>query len=126
MKKTIEYLKETGKLDDILKMIRNGLTKGGFDLLVTCMVDSDDNLEDKWFDDIHRHGLDNLWDHCQCELKEQDAVEALKDVDPDALFKKATGHVPDPKDEQSVEDWIKDITLTLCEAIVKDLRKDEE
>lgn len=126
MKKTIEYLKETGRLDEILKMIRNGLTKDGFDLLVTCMVDSDENLEDKWFDDIHRQGLDNLWDHCQGELKEQDAVEALKDVDPDALYKKATGHVPDPKDEQTVEDWIKDITLTLCEAIVKDLRKDEE
>lgn len=43
MKKTTEYLKETGRLDDIMKMIRNGLTKGGFDLLVTCMVDSDDN-----------------------------------------------------------------------------------
>lgn len=59
-----------------------------------------------------------MWDHCQFELKKEDA---LKDVDPDALYKKATGQ----DDEQTVEDWIKDITLTLCEAIVKDLRKDE-
>lgn len=91
MENVIRMLKENGFFDTTVKNIRRGMKKDMMEDILCLFLQDDQSLEDQWIEDIHKLGVETLWKALQDAVQEQEAVEALNDVDPEALFEKATG-----------------------------------
>ena len=91
MKNTIRMLKENGFFETTVRNVRKGMKKDMMEDVLSIFLQTDETLEDQWIEDIHKLGVETLWNAVQEAVQEQESVEALKDVDPEALFKKATG-----------------------------------
>ena len=126
MEKTIRMLKDKGIFDTVVKGVREGMKKEAVEGFLMILLHADEELQDQWIDDIHKLGLDALWNTIQHELQEQKAVEALNDVDPDALFEKATGHRPDQEDKDCcLDDLIDKLIMSICKNVIDDFEKKE-
>ena len=127
MEKTIRMLKDKGHYDFIVSAVRKGMTKDILSgLMKTIILEADDELQEQWIDDIHMLAVDALWNTIQHELQEQKAVKALDDVDPDALFEKATGHRPDQEDKDCcLDDLIDKVIMSICKNVIDDFERKE-
>lgn len=83
--KIIEKLREIGWIDQMKDLVKNqNITPAVMEASLELIFHYDPDMEDAWTEDIHQMGIKSLWDEIQKE-------SALDDVDPEALFKKATG-----------------------------------
>lgn len=101
MKKTIEMLKQNGFFQTTVDNVRRGMSKDVMEDVLTIILLADEDFEHQWVDDVHKLGIEALWKAVQEEVEEQEAVEALDDVDPEALFRKATGQDQEKQDFES-------------------------
>lgn len=129
MEKTIRMLKDKGNFDLLVEAVRKGMKKetvGGF---LMFLLQADEELQNQWIDDVHILGLDTVWNTVQKAVKEQEAVEALNDVDPDALFEKATGHRLDQEDFEDktcrLDDLIDKLIVSICKNVIDDFEEKE-
>lgn len=128
MEKTIRMLKDKGIFDAVVKGVRKGMKKEAVEGFLMLMLHADEELQDQWIDDVHKFGLDTVWKTAQDAVKEQEALEALNDVDPDALFEKATGHRPDDDQEDKdcrLDDLIDKLIMQICKNVIDDFEKKE-
>ena len=130
MEKTIRMLKDKGHFDFIVSAVRKGMKKNVLSgLMKTIVLEADEELQNQWVDDIHKLGVDALWDTIQQTLQEQEAVEALNDVDPDALFEKATGHRLDQEDFEDktccLDDVVDKLIMSVCKKVIDDFEEKE-
>lgn len=114
MKRTIEMLKEDGFFESMVKFyIDDCMDKEDMETLLSVLL-LDKKLQEQWIKDAHQMGMDYVWYLIEKEAEERKAVEALKDVDPDALFEKAT---------KKTEKTEKNETLQEVKKILQDVLK---
>lgn len=83
--KIIEKLREIGWIDQMKDLVKKeNITPAVMEASLETIFHYDPDMEDTWAEDIHQMGIKSLWDEIQKE-------SALDQVDPEALFKKATG-----------------------------------
>lgn len=123
MEKTIRMLKDKGYFDFIVGAVRKGMKKNVLSgLMKTIVLETDEELQNQWVDDVHKLGVDVLWNTIQQTLQEQEALEALNDVDPEALFKKATGNeVPAEEGKDDTAGTLTECVKKLFDELVDDL-----
>lgn len=86
--KIIEKLREIGWIDQMKDLVKKeNITPAVMEASLKIIFHYDPDMEDAWTEDIHDLGIRSLWDEIQKE-------SALDDVDPEALFKKATEGKP--------------------------------
>lgn len=127
MEKTIRMLKDKGIFDAVVKGVRKGMKKEAVEGFLMLMLHADEELQDQWIDDVHKLGLDTVWKTAQDAVKEQEALEALNDVDIDALYEKATGHRPDQEQEEDcdLDVLIGKVIMSVCKDVIKNYEEKE-
>lgn len=122
--KIIEKLREIGWIDQMKDLVKNqNITPAVMEASLELVFHYDADLEDTWSEDIHNLGIKSLWDEIQKE-------SALDQVDPEALFKKATGKKNPIETIRNLMNESESFTVTITEpeAVQKffDLMKEVE
>ena len=113
--KIVEKLKELGWIDQMVDLVKNqNITPAVMEASLELVFHYDPDLEDTWIADIHQMGVDHLWDLIQTEAKKE---KALDQIDPKALFDKATKGksvvktmtITDPEQIKKFLDFVKEV-----------------
>lgn len=127
MEKTIRMLKDKGIFGKLVKAVKNDMEKDKLECFLKMYIYLDEELKDQWCEEAKEIAMNSLWNTIQHELQEQKAVEALDDVDIDALYEKATGHRPDQEQEEDCDlnDLIDKVIMSICKNVIDDFEKKE-
>ena len=119
--KIVEKLKELGWIDQMVDLVKNqNITPAVMEASLEIIFHYDPDLEDTWIADIHQMGVDHLWDLIQTEANKE---KALDQVDPKALFEKATKgksvvkeiEITDPEQIEKIKKIIEELGVVLKE-----------
>lgn len=132
MEKFIEAIKEQGIMHNMVKSCamvnkmtgRSDVPVGAVEMMLKISMMKDEDLAEIFFDEVSEIGFKAVTEVVQKEVQEFEKCEALKDVDPDALFAKATGaeQKQDDKKNDAVEEAIMNLLDTVMKSIMDDLK----
>lgn len=130
MKKFIEAIKEQGIMDKMVKscamankaMGTDNVPVGAVAMMLKFEMMKDEDLAEIFFDEVSEIGFKAVTEVLQKELQEFEKCEALKDVDPDALFAKATG--AEQKQEDKKDDALENAIINLLDTVMKSIMDD--
>ena len=128
MKRFIKALEDNGAMDRIVKsafetekLTGRPVSQEGLNLILDFEMAMDVDLEDIFLQEAHKIAVKSVFKYMQKKVVEKQKIEALNDVDVDALFAKATGKKPSKKQVQKEES--KDLNDKIEEMVLESMSK---
>ena len=107
--KIIEKLREIGWIDQMKDLVKSqNITPAVMEASLEIIFHYDGDAENAWTEYVHNLGIRSLWDEIQKE-------SALDQVDPEALFKKATGKKDPIEKIKNLMNESESFTVTITE-----------
>ena len=107
--KIIEKLRELGWIDQMKDLVKNqNITPAVMEASLEIIFHYDEDAENAWTEYVHNLGIRSLWEEIQKE-------SALDQVDPEALFEKATGKKDPIEKIKNLMNESESFTVTITE-----------
>lgn len=118
MKKFIKALEDKGIMKSIVDsaVITENITgchvnQNGLEMILDFNMMKDEDLEDIFLQEAHAIAVKSVFKYVEKQIAERQKVEAMNDVDFDALFEKATGKTPSKEESKNLDAKIEDMML---------------
>lgn len=136
MKKFIEAINEKGITRKIVKCIKlakkqtgdsdsDSDSEGTFDaikIILKIEMMKDEKLFDVFYDEIQELGFKFIAEYIDEQIQESEKIDAMNKVDPDALFRKATGQEDNEENHEAEDDKVGKAFFDFLNALFDDLK----